>query len=129
MRSQIRTATAPEYTCHFKVESPGEDGIIHRETVCWYEPNRGYASVGEQPNAFGLREDLALTTLAPADDGTTLAIEQYYDADNLDEMRLHFDQALEDIAGNLVRRFGGRVLERQVGNEIWTDPAPSRSSA
>jgi Polyketide cyclase / dehydrase and lipid transport len=103
-----------EYTCHFKVLSPGDEPITHRETVCWYEPNRGYASIGEQPNAFGLRDDLALVTLEPADGGTTLVLEQYYDADNLQEMRLHFDQAIEDIARNLVRRFGGSVLERYV---------------
>ena len=31
-------------------------------------------------------------------------------------MKTHFDEALADIAENLIRRFGGKIVERYVEN-------------
>jgi len=102
-----------EYVCHFK---PQDDGtrISHREYMRWFEPNRGFASVAEAGNAFGLVDALTLVTVEPSTAGTTLSWEQYYEAEDLDMNRGVFDEALADIGANLAARFGGAVTERHV---------------
>jgi uncharacterized protein YndB with AHSA1/START domain len=108
------TGARTEYVCHFKPQADGGPGVAHRELIRWYEPNRGYASRAEEPNAFGLTDALTLVTLEPSQAGTSLTWDQYYDAGDLDTNRAAFDHALGDIAERLVARFGGRVAERQV---------------
>jgi hypothetical protein len=103
-----------EYVCHFKPQEEGGESVVHREIIRWYEPNRGYASSAEEGNAFGLTNDLTLVTIEPANEGTIMTWSQYYEAQDLDMSKAVFDQALADIGENLVRRFGGRVLERYV---------------
>lgn len=103
-----------EYVCYFKSQEEGGDSIVSRELIRWYEPNRGYASSGEEGNAFGLMNDLNLVTTEPSKDGSILTMDEYYDAHDLDMMKAHFDQALVDIGENLVRRFGGAVVTRYV---------------
>lgn len=103
-----------EYVCHFKPLQQGGDGFSHRELIRWHEPNRGYASVAEEPNAFGLTNALTLVTLQPSKEGSVMTWEQYYDAGDLDMSRAEFDRALADIAERLIARFGGRVTERYV---------------
>lgn len=104
-----------EYVCHFKPLEEGGERITSRERIRWYEQNRGYASSGDEGNAaFGLSNDLNLVILEPSKDGTILTWGEYYEAQDLDMMKSHFDQALADIGENLVRRFGGKVLERHV---------------
>src|SRR5262245_47718574 len=103
-----------EYVCHFKPASEGGASIAHREFVRWYEPCRGYASSGETGNVFGLTNDLNLVGLEAASEGTVLTWEEYYDADDLNESKASYDQALVDIAQNLIHRFGGAILERFV---------------
>jgi hypothetical protein len=65
-------------------------------------------------NRFGLTNDLTLVTVEPSKEGTIMTWSQYYGAQDLDMSKAVFDQALADIGDNLVRRFGGRVLERYV---------------
>lgn len=103
-----------EYVCYFKPLEPGGESIAHRETVRWYEPNRGWASVAEDNNAFGLADSLTLVTLEPQKDGTIMTWSQHYDAADLDMNKGVFDTALADIGENLVRHFGGKVVERYV---------------
>lgn len=103
-----------EYVCHFKPREEGGESISHRELIRWYEPNRGYASSGEEGNAFGLTNALNLVTVEPSKGGTILTWDEYYDAQDLDMSRAEFDQALADIGENLVRRFGGAVVTRYV---------------
>jgi hypothetical protein len=103
-----------EYVCHFKPQEEGGEGIVHREIMHWYEPNRGFASMAEEDNAFGLTNSLTLVALEPSKDGTILTWDQYYDAGDLDMNKAVFDEALGDIGENLVRRFGGKVVERYV---------------
>jgi len=103
-----------DYVCHFKPHKPGAEGIVHREPMRWYEANRGYASGGEPNNAFGLFNDLNLVTIEPTQKGTLLTWEEYFDAADLVMNKASYDQALADIGENLVRRFGGRVVERYV---------------
>ena len=103
-----------EYVCHFKPREAGAPGIVERNPIRWYEPNRGYASSGEPGNAFGLRNDLNLVTLEPSERGTLLTWDEYYDGQDLDMLRSEFDHAFADAAEHLVRRFGGKVLERYV---------------
>lgn len=103
-----------EYVCHFKPQEGEKAGITSREKIRWLEPNRGYASSGAQPDAFGLENDLNLVILASSQERTILTWDEYYDAKDVSMMKAHFDQALGDIGENLVRRFGGKIVERYV---------------
>lgn len=107
-----------QYVCHFRPVEEGAPGITHLELVRWYEPERGYASSGEEGNVFGLRNDLNLVTLEPSKDGTLLTWDEYYDSEDLDMSRASYDEALADIAANLIRRFGGRLVERYVDGPV-----------
>ncbi|ALA60520.1 conserved exported protein of unknown function [Nitrospira moscoviensis] len=103
-----------EYVCHFKPGENNGEGISHREKIRWYEPNRGYASSGEEGNAFGLSNDLNLVAVEPSEEGTILTWDEYYDAEDLDSRRADYDQALMDIGEHLRRRFGGAIVGRYV---------------
>jgi hypothetical protein len=103
-----------EYTCHFKPMQDGVEGLVHREFFRWYSLNQGWATSAEEPNAFGLRNSLTMVRLAQHASATALSFDQYYDAESLPAMRSEFDRALTDIADNLVRKFGGRIVEKFV---------------
>jgi carbon monoxide dehydrogenase subunit G len=107
-----------EYVCHFKPQEPGVSSIAHRELMRWYEPYRGFASSGEEGNAFGLMDDLNLVRLGPSKRGTLVTWEVYYDAGDLDRNKASSDEALADIAQHLIHRFGGAILER------YLEPSP-----
>ena len=102
------------YVCHFKPQDQSGEGIVHTEHIVWYEPNRGWASIAEEGNVFGLTNSLTLVTLEPKGHSTRLTWSQHYEASDLDTLKAEFDQALSDIGENLVRRFGGEVVERYV---------------
>jgi len=101
-----------EYVCHFKPMEPGGERIVARERMRWWEPQRGHASSGAGSDAFGLSDDLHLVLIEPQAGSTLIRWEEYYDAQDLPVMKAHFDEALADIAGHLIRRFGGKMLER-----------------
>lgn len=103
-----------EYVCHFKPQAEGAAGIVHRVHIPWYEPTRGYASIDEEPNAFGTTNSLTLVTLEPSKEGTIATWDMHYYAGDLDMNRAALDDALADIGNNLVRRFGGAIRERYV---------------
>lgn len=102
------------YTCHFKARTTGEEGIVDRNVVRWYEPNVGYASSAQGPNVFGLTNDLNLVSIEPSGEGSVLTWDEHYDAADLPMMRAEYDAAFADIAERLVARFGGHVIERTV---------------
>jgi hypothetical protein len=106
--------TCAAFVCHFRPREEGGERILHRELIRWYEPNHGYASSSEEGNVFGLTNDLNLVTVESSLEGAIVTWDVYYDARDLDMMRAEYDQALADIAENLIRRFGGRVVERHV---------------
>jgi carbon monoxide dehydrogenase subunit G len=103
-----------EFTCHFKPRTAGEEGIVDRNVVRWFERNVGYASSARAGNAFGVTDDLNLVTLERSGDGTTVSWEEYYEAGDLAMMRAEYDDAFADIAERLIARFGGQVIERTV---------------
>jgi hypothetical protein len=103
-----------EYVCHFKPGEKDGERISHREMIRWYEPNLGYASSGEEGNAFSLSNDLNLVTVEPSEEGTILTWDEYYDAEDLDSRRADYDQALMDIGEHLRRRFVGAIITRYV---------------
>lgn len=103
-----------EYVCHFKPREPGAPGIVERNPVRWYQPNRGYASSGEPGNVFGLEHDLNLVTVEPSKRGTILTWDEHYDGQDLGMLKTEFDTAFADSADHLIRRFGGSILERYV---------------
>lgn len=102
------------YVCHFKPMQDGAEGIVHHERMSWWEPPRGWASIADEDNPFGLIDSLTLVTLERSEGDAVLMWDQYYDAQDLDMMRVVFDEALNDIGANLVRIFGGDVVERSV---------------
>lgn len=101
-----------EYLCRFRPPAEGGEPILHRELMRWYEPGRGWASVAEEPNAFGSTDSVTLVTLDPRDGGTRLTWDQYYEAGDVPMMLDEFDRALAEIAERLTGRFGGALIER-----------------
>jgi hypothetical protein len=102
-----------EYTCYFKPFEEGAEGAVSRDVMKWYEPNRGYLSV-EVGGNWGGGNTVALTTLDPIPRGTRVNFDMHFDAEDLDAAKAHLDDALVDIAENLIARFGGRVTEHYV---------------
>jgi Polyketide cyclase / dehydrase and lipid transport len=102
-----------EYTCYFKPVEEGSTGAVSRDVMKWYEPNRGYLSV-EVEASWGGGNTVALTTLDPILGGTRLTCDMYFDGEDLDVAKAQIDEALVDIAENLIRRFGGRVTDHYV---------------
>jgi hypothetical protein len=102
------------YVCYFKPMEPGGVRLVSRDVIRWWHPGLGYASSGADGDSFGLVNDLHLVTIEPKNGMATVAWEEYFDAEDSDAMKAHFDTALADIAENLVRRFGGRIVDRYV---------------
>ena len=103
----------PGYTCYFKPLEEGGEGAVSRDVMKWYEPNRGYLSV-EAEGSWGGGNTVAFMTLEPIPRGTRLTNDMHFDAEDLDAAKAHLDEALVDIAENLIRRFGGTLTERYV---------------
>ena len=102
-----------EYTCYFKPLEEGAEGAVSRDVMKWYEPHRGYLSV-EVGATWGGEGTVALLTLEPIPGGTRITNDMHFDAEDLDATKAAIDEALVDIAENLIGRFGGRVTERYV---------------
>jgi hypothetical protein len=105
------------YVCHFKPMEEGGQQAIHKVTMKWYEPNRGWASLDEEPNPFGLRQSLTLITFEAQDNKTILNWSMHFNAEQeaLEMNVLSLEQALNnDIAQRLIQKFGGKVLESYV---------------
>src|SRR5688500_9556571 len=109
------------YICHFKPMEEGEEGIVHNVNMIWYEPNKGWASLDEEPNAFGLQQTLTLITLDAKDDKTILQWDMHFNSKNEEAIKMNvssLEQALNhDIAQNLTKKFGGKVLESYVDDK------------
>lgn len=98
-----------EYTCYFKPFEEGSESAVSRDVMKWYEPNRGYLSVEVEGG-----NTVALMTLDPISGGTRVTYDMHFDAEDLDATKTIIDEALVDIAENLIARFGGRVTDRYV---------------
>lgn len=102
------------FTCYFKPVEEGQQGITHHIKMVWYEQGTGWASLDEEPNAFGLQQSLTILTFESKDNKTIVTWEMNFNAANEESIRLNvsaLEQALNDIAQNLIKRFSGRVLE------------------
>jgi carbon monoxide dehydrogenase subunit G len=102
-----------EYTCYFKPMEAGAEGAVSRDVMKWFEPERGYLSV-EVGGTWGGGGTVALTTLEPIGTGTRMTCDMHFDSGDLAAAKAHLDEALTDIATNLIDRFGGRLVERYV---------------
>lgn len=102
-----------EYTCYFKPFEPGAAGAVSRDVMKWYEPNRGYLSV-EVDGTWGGGGAVAHLTLDPIPGGTRVTNDMHFESEDLEAAKAHIDEALADIAENLIARFGGRLTERYV---------------
>jgi hypothetical protein len=98
-----------EYTCYFKPLEEGSHGAVSRDVMRWYEPNRGYLSVEVEGG-----NTVALMTLDPIPGGTRVNYDMHFDAEDLDATKSAIDEAVVDIADNLIGRFGGKVTDRYV---------------
>ena len=106
-----------EYVCFFKPLDAGGEEIIHKALVIWYEPNVGWASVDEEPNAFDLLQSLSLVTLLSERGKTILNWDMHFTSGTPEMVQMNkssLEQALDDISGKLIDRFGGRILNRFV---------------
>ena len=99
------------YTCHFKTQEPDGKGILHQAFMKWYEPNKGWASLDEEPNEFGLSNSLTIITLESATGGSILNWDMHYDAGDIEMNKSSLEMALTDIAERLTNRFGGEIVE------------------
>jgi Polyketide cyclase / dehydrase and lipid transport len=102
-----------EYTCYFKPFEPGAEGAVSRDVMKWYEPNRGYLSV-EVDGTWGGGSAVAHLTLDSIPGGTRVTNDLHFESEDLEAAKVHIDEALADIAENLIARFGGRMTERYV---------------
>lgn len=97
-----------EYTCYFKPFEEGAEGAVSRDVMKWYA-DRGYLSVEVEGG-----NTVAFMTLDPIPGGTRLSYDMHFDADDLAATKAVIDEALVDIAENLIARYGGRLVERYV---------------
>jgi hypothetical protein len=115
------TGKCTEYTCHFKPTEAGEQEIVHTAKMVWYEPNKGWASLDEEPNAFGLKQSLTLITFYQKDNTTILNWAMHFDCENQEMLQMNsssLEQALNnDIAQRLIDKFGGKVIESFVNGK------------
>jgi hypothetical protein len=102
-----------EYTCYFKPLEPGAEGAVSRDVMKWYGPNRGYLSV-EVDGTWGGGGAVAHLTLDPIPGGTRVTNDMHFESEDLEAAKAHIDEALADIAENLIARFEGRLTERYV---------------
>jgi hypothetical protein len=110
-RSSNRYRPSAIWSSSRRPQQEGGESLSHREVMRWLEPNRGYASMADEPNAFGLTNSLVFVTLEPSSYGTALTLSQYYDSQDLAMHEAVFDEAFADIAQRLIARFGGCVIE------------------
>ncbi len=107
-----------EFTCTFLPMEEGMPETTHSEIIKWYEPNVGLASIAEEPNLLGLKNSLGILVLKSKDKKTILQWSQHFDGDNTESLKMNiegFRLALnEDIANNLIKTFGGQILESYV---------------
>jgi Polyketide cyclase / dehydrase and lipid transport len=98
-----------EYTCYFKPLEEGSEGAVSRDVMKWYEPNRGYLSVEVEGG-----NTVAIMTLDAIPTGTRVNFDMHFDAEELDATKAAIDEALVDIANNLIARFRGKITDRYV---------------
>lgn len=104
--------------CYFRPLGGAADGIVLRELIRWQTPSVGYSASAEEPNEFGLSNDLSIVTVVATPRGTMFTWEQHYDHPDLPAMRAGFDQGLADVGQRLVARFGGHVVERYIDGPL-----------
>jgi hypothetical protein len=105
------------YTCYFKPLAEGQEEQVHHSAIKWHQENKGWASVDDDDNAFGLLQSLSLLTVAPFGDSTLLTWEFHFNCAALEILQYNKDgyrHALEDISQQLIARFGGMVEENYV---------------
>jgi len=102
-----------EYTCYFKPLENGAEGAVSRDVMKWYEPNRG-VPVGRGRRHVGWRRRGRPPDARSDPGGTRVTNDMHFESEDLEAAKAHIDEALVDIAANLVARFGGRLTERYV---------------
>lgn len=106
-----------EYTCYFKPMEEGGKETVHTAKMLWYESKKGWASLDNEPNEFGLEQSLTLITMEQQGDKTIVSWSMHFNC-NTGKMitmnKTSLEQALFDIGNNLVGKFGGKIVENFV---------------
>jgi hypothetical protein len=76
------TGKCTEYTCYFKPSEEDGQEIIHTAKMLWHEPDKGWASLDEEPNVFGFQQSLTLITFEQKDNKTFLDWSMHFDCEN-----------------------------------------------
>lgn len=104
-----------EYTCFYESDGESKEEIIHAKML-WHEANKGWASLDEEPNAFGFQQSLVLITVEQKDNKTILNWDMHYNNESDEMLQMYItslEQALSDEIGQqLIQKFGGRILEK-----------------
>jgi carbon monoxide dehydrogenase subunit G len=104
-----------QYTCYFKPMEQGGQETVHSAKMLWHEPKKGWASLDEEPNAFGLQQSLTLITLEQRDSKTILNWSMHFNCESQEMLQLNIsslEQALNgEIVQQLIDKFGGKVIE------------------
>lgn len=117
---ELRSTTdgkCTEYTCYFKPIEEGGKETVHTAKMLWYESKKGWASLDNEPNEFGLKQSLTLITMEQQGEKTIVSWSMHFNCDT-DKMiamnKASLEQALFDIGNQLVRKFGGKIVENFV---------------
>ncbi len=106
------------YTCYFKPMEEGGQITVHTAKMLWYEPNKGWASLDEEPNAFGFQRSLSLITLEEKGGKTILSWAMHFNCENQELLQSNIsslEQALNgEIAQQLISKFGGKLLDSYI---------------
>lgn len=105
------------YTCYFNPVEDGQPEITHFSSIVWHEKNLGWASRDDDHNAFGTLQSLSLMTLQKEGDHTIFRWDFHFncaDEETLNMNKEGYRHALDDIAGRLINRFGGDLVENYV---------------
>ncbi|MEZ5016508.1 MAG: hypothetical protein R2800_05595 [Flavipsychrobacter sp.] len=103
------------YTCHFYPMTEKGEVLSHSETMLWYVHDKGFVTLADEPNVFGLQQSLGVVMLEEEEEDTILQWDVHFTSENDEIIRMNilgFEKALNiDIAQNLIKIFGGSVLE------------------
>ena len=108
------SGTPTEYTLFYKpCEETGAEETVHSK-VLWYEANKGWAALDEEPNGYGLQQSLLLITVEQQNNKTIINWNMHYDSESNEALQMlttSLEQLLKsEIAEQLIKTFGGSIL-------------------
>jgi len=118
VETEMKNGKCISYTCYFKPMTEGEEGVIHTEKLVWQETNLGWASAKKEATDFGFTDSFSLTTLEEKGDKTILKWDMHFNHDNAEMLIMNKTTLVEvfnDMANQLIAKFGGKLIENYMG--------------